>query len=89
VAEWIEKEVSPKNAKGKEHMNTVWRITDKRKGQVIYMEKKPHVRRYMMENLHYNEIKVEEINWHYKHELVQLLNDSVEIGLRSSFKEHD
>lgn len=61
-------------------MKTVWRITNDHKGEVVYMEKKPHVRRYMMENVQPGKIKVEEIQWQYKYQLVKILNETLKIG---------
>ena len=61
-------------------MNTIWRITDRLKGVTIHMEKKPHVRRYMLDNTHHDQIEVIELNWIYKSELLQIINGAYALG---------
>jgi len=70
-------------------MNTVWRITDKKKHTILFMEKKPHVRKYMLENKHHDRIQVEEVKWNYKHELVRMLNDSFDRGFLQGHEARD
>ena len=61
-------------------MNTIWQVTDRLKGVTIYMEKKPHVRRYMLDNTHHDQIEVIELNWTYKSELLQIINGAYALG---------
>lgn len=58
-------------------INVVWRITDYKKGIAFYVGKKHQVRRYRMDNPNNDGIRVEEITWVYKRELIKLLNDSI------------
>ena len=67
-------------------MNTVWRVTDRRKGVTIHLEKKPHVRRYMMDNKHHDEIEVIELNWTYKSQLLQIINGAYALGGLDTFR---
>ena len=61
-------------------MNTVWRITDRNKGVTVHLEKKPHVRRYMLENKHHDQIEVTEIEWNYKSQLLEIINGAYALG---------
>lgn len=61
-------------------MNTIWRITDRLKGVTIHMEKKPHVRKYMLEHKHHDQIEVIQLNWTYKSELLQIINGAYALG---------
>jgi len=61
-------------------MNTIWCVTDRLKGVTIHMEKKPHVRRYMLDNTHHDQIEVIELNWTYKSELLQIINGAYALG---------
>lgn len=61
-------------------MNTVWRVMDYHKETVFYLEKKPHVRRYLLNNTHHQDIEIQEVTWHYKNELIKLLNESIKLG---------
>jgi len=61
-------------------MNTIWQVTDRLKGVTIHMEKKPHVRRYMLDNTHHDQIEVIELNWTYKSELLQIINGAYALG---------
>lgn len=53
---------------------------DHLKGTVFYLEKKPHVRRYLLNNPHRQHIEIQEVTWHYKNELITLLNESIKLG---------
>ena len=61
-------------------MNTIWMVEDHLKENTIYLEKKPHVRRYMMENKHHDQIEVTEIQWNYKCELLKIINSAYSRG---------
>ena len=61
-------------------MNTVWRITDRVKGVTIHLEKKPHVRRYMLDNKHHDQIEVIELQWTYKSQLLKIINGAYALG---------
>jgi len=61
-------------------MNTVWRITDRVKGVTIHLEKKPHVRRYMLDNKHHDQIEVIELQWTYKSQLLEIINGAYALG---------
>ena len=61
--------------------NKVWRLRDHQKNTIVYFEKYPHVRKYFLENSkHHESIVVEELEWNYKNQLINLLNESVHIG---------
>lgn len=62
-------------------MSTVFRVKNTATGDVRYLEKMPHVRKYRLENSANAEfITVEELEWTYKWQLVQMLNDAVKQG---------
>jgi len=62
-------------------MSTVFRVKNTATGDVRYLEKMPHVRRYRLENSANAEfITVEELEWSFKWQLVQMLNDAVKQG---------
>ena len=61
--------------------NIVWRLRDHKRNTITYFEKYPHVRKYFLENSkHHDLIVVEEVQWVYKNQLVNLLNESVSMG---------
>lgn len=63
-------------------MPQVYRITNHEKNQVTYVGKKPEVRKYLLENKDtgIDNITVETIEWNYKTQLVDLLNQAVSAG---------
>jgi hypothetical protein len=62
-------------------MGYVFRVNNVATGDVRYLEKMPHVRRYRLENSANAEfITVEKLEWHYKWQLVQMLNEAVKQG---------
>lgn len=62
-------------------MSTVFRVKNTATGDVRYLEKMPHVRKYRLENSANAEfITVEELEWSFKWQLVQMLNDAVKQG---------
>ena len=62
-------------------MNQVFRVRDHFLNTIQYFEKYPHVRKYRLENYtHHDQIYVEKIEWHYKKELVNLLNETLSMG---------
>jgi len=62
-------------------MSTVFLVKNTATGDVRYLEKMPHVRRYRLENSANAEfITVEELEWSFKWQLVQMLNDAVKQG---------
>lgn len=67
--------------------NIVWRLRDYEKDTITYFGKYAHVRKYFLENSHDHSIVVEEIGWTYKSELVNLLNESVNMGLTLDLNE--
>lgn len=62
-------------------MSHVFRVKNLATGDVRYLEKMPHVRKYRLENSANAEfITVEELEWSFKWQLVQMLNDAVKQG---------
>ena len=62
-------------------MSTVFLVKNTATGDVRYLEKMPHVRKYRLENSANAEfITVEELEWSFKWQLVQMLNDAVKQG---------
>jgi len=61
-------------------MSMIWRVTDSLKGVTIHFEKKPYVRKYMLENKHHDHIEVMEIKWNYKSQLLQIINGAYAVG---------
>ena len=62
-------------------INKVWRVRDYHRNTITYFEKYPHVRKYFLENSkHHDLIVVEDIEWIYKSQLINLLNQSVSMG---------
>ena len=62
-------------------MSSVFRVKNTATGDVRYLEKMPHVRKYRLENSANAEfITVEELEWSFKWQLVQMLNDAVKQG---------
>ena len=61
-------------------MNTIWMVRDPLQENTIYLEKRPQVRKYMLENKHHNQIEVEEIQWNYKSELIKIINSAYSRG---------
>lgn len=62
-------------------MSHVFRVKNSATGDVRYLEKMPHVRKYRLENSATAEfITVEELEWTFKWQLVQMLNDAVKHG---------
>lgn len=62
-------------------MSHVFRVKNLATGDVRYLEKMPHVRKYRLENSATAEfITVEELEWTFKWQLVQMLNDAVKHG---------
>lgn len=58
-------------------MSTVFLVRNLATGDVRYLEKMPHVRRYKLENSATAEfITVEQLDWNYKWQLVQMLNQA-------------
>jgi hypothetical protein len=67
-------------------MNKIWQVTDTLKGARYYMEKMPHVRRYMLENKHHDQIKVVRFEWTYKSELLKIINGAYALGALDQHK---
>lgn len=62
-------------------MSHVFLVKNLATGDVRYLEKMPHVRKYRLENsANADFITVEELEWTYKWQLVQMLNDAVKQG---------
>lgn len=62
-------------------MSHVFLVKNLATGDVRYLEKMPHVRKYRLENSANAEfITVEELEWSFKWQLVQMLNDAVKQG---------
>ena len=62
-------------------MGYVFRVNNLATGDVRYLEKMPHVRRYRLENSANAEfITIEILEWHYKWQLVQMLNEAMKQG---------
>lgn len=69
----------------------VWRVIDYFHNTIQYFEKYPHVRKYYLENsMHHHDIEVEVLEWHYKTELVKILNESLALGMsfNATLKQH-
>jgi hypothetical protein len=67
-------------------MNKIWLVTDRLRGARYYMEKMPHVRRYMLENKHHDQIEVTRIEWNYKNELLKIINGAYAMGALDQHK---
>ena len=61
-------------------MSTIWLITNLDKNEIIVCEKFPHVRKYRLEN-HLDDFEIEEFSWHYKNQLVEIMNKLIERGV--------
>ena len=62
-------------------MSSVFRVKNTATGDMRYLEKMPHVRKYRLENSATAEfITVEELEWSFKWQLVQMLNDAAKHG---------
>lgn len=61
-------------------MNKVWLVTNFDKNEVLVFEKYPYVRKYRIEN-HLDDFEVEELSWHYKNQLVELMNKLIQRGV--------
>jgi len=59
-------------------MNTVFFVKNLDAEELKIFEKKPHVRRYRMEHPR-DQIIEREFQWHYKHELVTIMNHLLKI----------
>jgi hypothetical protein len=60
-------------------MNKVYLVMNFDAREVMVFEKKPHVRKYELEHPD-AEILVQECDWHYKSQLVELMNKFLYIG---------
>ena len=60
-------------------MNKVYLVANYDRREVIVFEKKPHLRKYQLE-CSACELEVRELEWHYKNELIVLMNKLLFIG---------
>jgi len=60
-------------------MNTVYLVANYDEREVMVFEKKPHVRKYELEHPD-SEIVVQKCEWHYKNQLVELMNKLLFVG---------
>lgn len=55
-----------------------FRVRNVETGEVRYLEKMPHVRRYLLENSAVEEfLVVDHLEWNYKWQFIQMLNEAV------------
>jgi hypothetical protein len=60
-------------------MNTVYLVANYDEREVMVFEKKPQVRKYELEHPD-SEIVVQKCEWHYKNQLVELMNKLLFVG---------
>jgi hypothetical protein len=55
-----------------------FRVRNIKTGEVRYLDKMPHVRRYLLENSAVAEfLVVDHLEWNYKWQFIQMLNEAV------------